>query len=199
MEAEIRRSSTDWTIVRPPKLVNKPLTGRYRTVVGGNVPRGYSARGVAALVVKMIAAVPPLMALRCLSRPARDRTAWMLAWAEAAILIVYGLVQTAAGLPSRLTSSTRRPARNLTSRFTNDEHPHGRLWPTAARSFDLAEFQSRSLDLVATWATMQKRRTIVRGHRRYSDSRGRTLRRSGGQSADRAGVTRQRLGSRSVR
>jgi hypothetical protein len=22
--------------------VNKPLTGRYRTVVGGNVPRGYS-------------------------------------------------------------------------------------------------------------------------------------------------------------
>ena len=42
MEAEIRHSSTDWTIVRPPKLVNKPLTGKYRTAVGGNVPRGYS-------------------------------------------------------------------------------------------------------------------------------------------------------------
>lgn len=42
MEDEIRRSRTDWTVVRPPKLVNKPLTGRYRTVVGGNVPRGYS-------------------------------------------------------------------------------------------------------------------------------------------------------------
>ena len=42
MEAEIRHSSTDWTIVRPPKLFNKPLTGRYRTVVGSNVPRGYS-------------------------------------------------------------------------------------------------------------------------------------------------------------
>jgi uncharacterized protein YbjT (DUF2867 family) len=42
MEDEIRRSRTDWTVVRPPKLVNKPLTGRYRTVVGGTVPRGYS-------------------------------------------------------------------------------------------------------------------------------------------------------------
>jgi putative NADH-flavin reductase len=42
MEDEIRRSATEWTIVRPPKLVNRPLTGRYRTCVGGNVPRGYS-------------------------------------------------------------------------------------------------------------------------------------------------------------
>jgi putative NADH-flavin reductase len=42
MEDEIRRSTTEWTIVRPPKLVNKPLTGTYRTCVGGNVPRGYT-------------------------------------------------------------------------------------------------------------------------------------------------------------
>lgn len=42
MEDEIRRSATEWTIVRPPKLVNKPLTGKYRTIVGGNVPRGYA-------------------------------------------------------------------------------------------------------------------------------------------------------------
>ena len=42
MEDEIRRSATDWTVVRPPKLVNKPLTGTYRTVVGGNVPHGYA-------------------------------------------------------------------------------------------------------------------------------------------------------------
>jgi uncharacterized protein YbjT (DUF2867 family) len=42
MEDEIRRSATDWTTVRPPKLVNKPLTGKYRTVVGANVPRGYA-------------------------------------------------------------------------------------------------------------------------------------------------------------
>jgi uncharacterized protein YbjT (DUF2867 family) len=42
MEDEIRRSTTEWTIVRPPKFVDRPLTGRYRTVVGGNVPRGYA-------------------------------------------------------------------------------------------------------------------------------------------------------------
>jgi putative NADH-flavin reductase len=42
MEDEIERSGTDWTAVRPPRLVNKPLTGTYRTCIGGNVPRGYS-------------------------------------------------------------------------------------------------------------------------------------------------------------
>jgi uncharacterized protein YbjT (DUF2867 family) len=42
MEDEIRRSTTAWTIVRPPKLVDKPLTGAYRKNIGGNVPRGYS-------------------------------------------------------------------------------------------------------------------------------------------------------------
>ncbi|MFD5625998.1 NAD(P)-dependent oxidoreductase [Streptomyces sp. NPDC127072] len=35
MEAELGRSSTDWTAVRPPRLQDKPLTGSYRTVVGG--------------------------------------------------------------------------------------------------------------------------------------------------------------------
>jgi len=42
MEEEIKRSNTLWTIVRPPKLVDKPRTGIYRTSIGGNVPRGYS-------------------------------------------------------------------------------------------------------------------------------------------------------------
>jgi putative NADH-flavin reductase len=41
MEDEIRSSSAvEWTIVRPPRLLNKPLSGRYRRVVGANVPRG---------------------------------------------------------------------------------------------------------------------------------------------------------------
>ncbi|MFI6662722.1 NAD(P)-dependent oxidoreductase [Streptomyces sp. NPDC050523] len=35
MEAELARSATDWTVVRPPRLQNKPVTGVYRTVVGG--------------------------------------------------------------------------------------------------------------------------------------------------------------------
>ncbi|WP_316744454.1 NAD(P)H-binding protein [Streptomyces sp. MK7] len=40
MEAELARSTTDWTVVRPPRLQNKPLTGTYRTVIGGFPPRG---------------------------------------------------------------------------------------------------------------------------------------------------------------
>jgi putative NADH-flavin reductase len=40
MEADLAGSATDWTSVRPPRLLNKPLTGTYRTVVGGNPPSG---------------------------------------------------------------------------------------------------------------------------------------------------------------
>jgi putative NADH-flavin reductase len=42
MESVIAETDVEWTVVRPPKLTNKPLTGHYRTVVGGNVPRGYA-------------------------------------------------------------------------------------------------------------------------------------------------------------
>ncbi|MFF4347905.1 NAD(P)-dependent oxidoreductase [Streptomyces sp. NPDC001530] len=35
MEDELARSATDWTVVRPPRLQNKPVTGSYRTAVGG--------------------------------------------------------------------------------------------------------------------------------------------------------------------
>jgi uncharacterized protein YbjT (DUF2867 family) len=40
MEAEVAASATDWTVVRPPRLQNRPLSGRYRTVVGGFPPKG---------------------------------------------------------------------------------------------------------------------------------------------------------------
>ena len=39
MEADIARSGVKWTVVRPPRLTDKPL-GAYRTVIGANVPRG---------------------------------------------------------------------------------------------------------------------------------------------------------------
>lgn len=42
MEAALAASATDWTSVRPPKLTNGPLTGRYRTVVGGSPRAGRS-------------------------------------------------------------------------------------------------------------------------------------------------------------
>nr|WSW59113.1 SDR family oxidoreductase [Streptomyces sp. NBC_00998] len=37
MEATIRASGTEWTVIRPPRLLNKPRTG-YRRVIGANVP-----------------------------------------------------------------------------------------------------------------------------------------------------------------
>ncbi|TDC43285.1 NAD(P)H-binding protein [Micromonospora sp. KC213] len=42
MEDAMAASGAEWTVLRPPKLVNKPLTGRYRTTIGGNVARGYT-------------------------------------------------------------------------------------------------------------------------------------------------------------
>ncbi|MEU1213576.1 NAD(P)H-binding protein [Streptomyces sp. NPDC005790] len=42
MEAALAASAADWTSVRPPKLTNGPLTGTYRTVVGGTPRSGRS-------------------------------------------------------------------------------------------------------------------------------------------------------------
>jgi putative NADH-flavin reductase len=42
MEEALRGSGADWTTVRPPKLVDKPVTGQYRRVVGGSPKGGYS-------------------------------------------------------------------------------------------------------------------------------------------------------------
>ncbi|MFF1507805.1 NAD(P)-dependent oxidoreductase [Streptomyces sp. NPDC058326] len=42
MESDLAASTTDWTSVRPPRLTDKPRTGRYRTVVGGTPSRGRS-------------------------------------------------------------------------------------------------------------------------------------------------------------
>ena len=40
MEDVLRDSGLDWTVVRPPRLTNKPATGRYRTAAGQNVRGG---------------------------------------------------------------------------------------------------------------------------------------------------------------
>jgi putative NADH-flavin reductase len=40
MEDIVRESCLDWTIVRPPRLTNKLLTGTYRTAYGHNLPGG---------------------------------------------------------------------------------------------------------------------------------------------------------------
>ena len=42
MEDLLRDSDLDWTVIRPPKLTDKPLTGHYRTATGQNVRGGFS-------------------------------------------------------------------------------------------------------------------------------------------------------------
>ncbi|MFF9374068.1 NAD(P)-dependent oxidoreductase [Streptomyces griseoluteus] len=55
-EAELARSTAEWTSVRPPRLLDRPLTGRYRTVIGG-FPRGGRTIGRADVAHAMLAAL----------------------------------------------------------------------------------------------------------------------------------------------
>lgn len=41
MEALLRSSGLDWTLLRPARLTDGPATGRYRVVVDGSVPGGW--------------------------------------------------------------------------------------------------------------------------------------------------------------
>jgi putative NADH-flavin reductase len=43
MEDVLRDSGLDWTVVRPPRLTDKPATGSYRTAYGHNLRRGLFA------------------------------------------------------------------------------------------------------------------------------------------------------------
>ena len=40
MEEELRDTALEWTVVRPPRLTDKPLTGRYRVALDRNLRRG---------------------------------------------------------------------------------------------------------------------------------------------------------------
>jgi uncharacterized protein YbjT (DUF2867 family) len=42
MEEELAASGVEWTVLRPPKLVSKPVTGVYRTALDANLARGLS-------------------------------------------------------------------------------------------------------------------------------------------------------------
>jgi putative NADH-flavin reductase len=56
MEDILRDSDLDWTIVRPPRLTDKPLTGTYRTAYGQNLRRGIlvSRANVAHLMLRVL-------------------------------------------------------------------------------------------------------------------------------------------------
>jgi uncharacterized protein YbjT (DUF2867 family) len=42
MEEDLRDSGLEWTVVRPPRLNNKPLTGHYRRAYGRNIRGGFA-------------------------------------------------------------------------------------------------------------------------------------------------------------
>jgi putative NADH-flavin reductase len=56
MEDVLRDSGLDWTVVRPPRLTNRPLSGSYRTALGRNLRRGIlvSRADVAHLMLRML-------------------------------------------------------------------------------------------------------------------------------------------------
>lgn len=56
MEDVLRLSDLDWTVVRPPRLTNRPYTGSYRTAYGRNVRRGLfiSRADVASLMLRVL-------------------------------------------------------------------------------------------------------------------------------------------------
>ncbi len=56
MEDVLRESGLDWTIVRPPRLTDKPLTGIYRTAYGQNLRGGWSVprADVAHLMLRVL-------------------------------------------------------------------------------------------------------------------------------------------------
>jgi putative NADH-flavin reductase len=57
MEDLLRDSDLDWTIVRPPQLTDKPLTGTYRTALDRNLRGGFtvSRADVAQLMLRVLA------------------------------------------------------------------------------------------------------------------------------------------------
>ena len=57
MEQEIRVSTTDWTLMRPPRLLDKPGRGRghYRTAIDRNVGMGIARADVADAILYALA------------------------------------------------------------------------------------------------------------------------------------------------
>ena len=55
MEAEIRASGTDWTLIRPPQLTSRPGRGRYRRMIDHNVGRRIARADVADAILAVLA------------------------------------------------------------------------------------------------------------------------------------------------
>ena len=54
MEAEIRASDADWTLIRPPRLTSRPGRGRYRRATDRNVGRTIARADVADAILVVL-------------------------------------------------------------------------------------------------------------------------------------------------
>jgi uncharacterized protein YbjT (DUF2867 family) len=54
MEGEIWSSATDWTLIRPPQLTNRPGRGRYRRMIDSNVGRSIARADVADAILAVM-------------------------------------------------------------------------------------------------------------------------------------------------
>ncbi len=54
MEARLTRSESDWTILRPPYLTDKPGTGSYRAAVDANVPGSIARADLARAMLDVL-------------------------------------------------------------------------------------------------------------------------------------------------
>jgi uncharacterized membrane protein len=68
------------------------------SLTDGPVGAGFIVAAWIGAILKLIAAVLPLVALRQTRPAARKRMVWVLAWVASVTLILYGLVLTVAGL-----------------------------------------------------------------------------------------------------
>jgi putative NADH-flavin reductase len=55
METEIWASSSDWTLMRPPQLTNRPARGRYRRMIDHNVGRSIARADLADAILAALA------------------------------------------------------------------------------------------------------------------------------------------------
>ncbi|SBT43649.1 NAD(P)-dependent oxidoreductase [Micromonospora auratinigra] len=63
MEDLIHAEDLAWTVLRPPRLLDRPRSGRYRQVIGANVPGG-STIGRADLAHAMLDMIPDAATIR---------------------------------------------------------------------------------------------------------------------------------------
>ena len=61
MERDIRDSGVDWTVVWPPRLVDSPPRGAYRTAIGANVPHARTVSRAEVAHLMLVALDDPAM------------------------------------------------------------------------------------------------------------------------------------------